>query len=152
MKYKTEATAVSKKQTFSYTRPEYKLDAKANKLVVVGTVDDFKAIQSHKDCALSAILDKFMASPLLVNQRVILNSTDETAVYDHAQATQTDLTELGELITKAEVLRAKYSLPDNLTAQQIFDLVAKASIDVKAKLNTTGGNQNETPQTDTKGE
>lgn len=152
MKYKTEATATSKKQTFSYIRPEYKLDAKLNKLVVVGTVDDFKAIQSHKDCALSAILDKFMASPLLANQRVILNSADENAVFDHAQATQTDLHEFGELITKAETLRAKYSLPDNLTAQQIFDLVAKASNDVKAKLNTNGGNPNETPQTDTKGE
>ena len=150
MMYKTEQTAERKAQTFTYTRPEYKLDAKANKLVVVGTVDDFKAIQSYKDCALSAILDKFMASPLLANQRVILNSTDENAVYDHSQATKTDLTELGDLITKAETLRVKYSLPDSMTAQQIFDLVAKASNDAKAKLQqTSGGIQNETPQTDT---
>lgn len=152
MTYKTEQTPVSKKQTFDYTRPEYKLDSKTNKLVVVGTVDDFKAIQSYKDCALSAILDKFMASPLLANQRVILNSADENAVFNHAQASKTDLTELGELITKAETLRAKYSLPEHLTAQQIFDLVAKASNDVKTKLNSTGGNPNETPQTDTQSE
>ena len=75
---------------------------------------------------------------------------DENAVYDHSQATKTDLTELGDLITKAETLRVKYSLPDSMTAQQIFDLVAKASNDAKAKLQqTSGGIQNETPQTDT---
>lgn len=152
MMYKTETTVKRYAQTFDYIEPEYKLDAKANKLVQIGTVDKFKEIQSHADCALSVILDKFMASPLLANQRVILNDpTAEDVVFDHGSARKTDLTELGELITKAEVLRAKYSLPDTLTPQQIFDLVTKASNDAKAKLNQTGGIVNETPQDEPKG-
>lgn len=152
MKYRTESSNRSLvAQSFSYIEPEYKLDKKTGQLVIVGEVDIAKEIQSNSDCALSAILDKFLGVPLLGQQRVMLNNGNE--VFDHAGA-KTDLTELGTLMQKGEELRSKYGLPDTMTTEQIFALVAKAEADAKAKLQNlqNGGITDETSQDDTQSE
>lgn len=99
-------------QTFSYMRPEYKLDSSKGCLVKVGDINVYELIQSNADCALDKILDKFLMRDNIDNHVVQL--VDDKP-YECASI-NTDLSDLGEAYEKMSKLRDVYNIPANYTS------------------------------------
>lgn len=114
-------------QSFSYTEPEYKLDNKLNKLVVVGTRDLASELNSSLDCALDKIIAKygFIPSP---SPSQVIEGIGNVEVFDD------NLEELQNIVDTAEEYRDKYGFSDDVSIEGIYRLISDNAAKLKSKL------------------
>lgn len=113
IKYRTcEYDTKDNAQKFDYIINDYAYDNAKDCLVVVGTIDIQKKIQSNADCALDKILDKFILHDNIDNHVVQLVNDE---AYDCSNI-DFDLSELGKAYEQLDILKEKYNVPSNYSS------------------------------------
>lgn len=125
-KFKTlQSVEPTKGQTFSSTKPVYRLNKATGELENTGETVDLQAvIDSCIDTALSRALDRLMPKVEEAQDVVQLDVMRE------------DLDLAMETCNRAEEYREKYNLPDDYSVNDIFAHVAKEADILKAKIDT----------------
>lgn len=87
-------------------------------------VDEF--VQSSADTALSAVLDRFLPEYNVSRETFDLTGfpTDENGCVDMS-AVQSDLDELIEMSAVLDEIKGVYSMPDNFTVKDIYEVLNK---------------------------
>lgn len=115
-------------QTFDYLVTDYEWDGVRECLVEKPVKRDlFEEIQSNKDCALDAILDKFGGYPPVQDGRVPVQGIVDLDECERGN----DLLKMASLIDTAEMYREKYNLPLSMSVSEIYDAIEKTAADVK---------------------
>lgn len=118
-------------QKFRSVYPTYELDKKINKLVETGTRDVQKEINSHRECALDLMLDKFLDREKEFKQQYDVVDGDGVVEY---KSSTLDLAELGDALELADIYREKYGLPLSSTPQEVFSYVKQKELEINAKI------------------
>lgn len=121
LKYRTENYLEKVKpvgQTFSTTKPEYKLDEKTNTLKQVGEIDLQALVQSSVECELSRVLDKYGVYP----QGMLPKCEDSSETYINEVAD--DLLSLSDMLSEMEDIRERYGLSADMSYAEIGDWLA----------------------------
>lgn len=110
-------------QKFSNLKPVYRLNKATNELELTDEVIDIQElVNSCKEVALNAILDRFLPQIATSDEIVTVNRM------------QDDLDTMCEAINLAESYRQKYNLSDKLTYTEIFDTIYNKSVELKEKV------------------
>lgn len=94
--------------------------------VIVGKINQQEMIQQYADCALSAILDRFLPEEKEKIYKAPVIETDEI-VDQRAAVFRDDLDALTEILNEAEDMRDRYGLSETATVAEIFADVYKRS-------------------------
>lgn len=115
-------------QTFDYLVTDYEWDGVRECLVEKPVKRDlFEEIQSNKDCALDAILDKFGGYPPVQDGKVPIQGVVDLDETERGN----DLLKMASLIDTAEMYREKYNLPLSMSVSEIYDAIEKTAVEVK---------------------
>lgn len=111
------------KQKFDAVVDEFCYDEKTNTLIIVGKIDLQEQLQSGLSYALDKILDRFLDSSVSSD-----NVVDSDNIFDTTENFK-DLTELGQVIERANYYRELFGLSDELSYDEVFS-------QAQAKLNS----------------
>ena len=107
-------------QSFDYEEPEYKYNVFSKELEVVGKIDTFEQIQSHKDCALDNILERFMGD-------VTETDVDLSDFFNNSNLyekdTRSDLEILQSYYEQVEELRQKFNISDYVDTADVYAVI-----------------------------
>lgn len=128
MKYRNENydRKVNLGQVFDPVIDEWKFSEVDGCPVVVGKINQQEMIQQYADCALSAILDRFLPEEKEKIYKAPVVHTDEI-VDQRAAVFRNDLDVLTDILNEAEDMRERYGLSETATVAEIFAEVQKRS-------------------------
>lgn len=120
-----------KGSVFSEEEDELALDEEKDQIVVVGKVNIQEAIQSHEDCALDKILDKYLNEDgeFTGNRPEIL--PDNGVLHEHKNP---DLADLGEEYERVEILKEQYNIDPALSYEQTLQALKNKKAELDAYL------------------
>lgn len=127
--YRTEGTALESSenlvgQSFDENKPTYRLNKASGELEQDGTVNVQELINSAVSVALERMLDRFLPLSTEIEEKTVeLNSMND------------DLDYLVEAFNKAEDYREKYNLSDNLSIQDIYQVISNKSNELVKEIN-----------------
>ena len=105
--------------SYSEFRPDYVLNDEGDDLVIVGKTNVKELIQSNADCALSALLDKFLGpdyfKSALNNYNIVDTGQVHEVVYDD------DLNLICSQIDDLIYLQKELGLPSTSSLQEIYN-------------------------------
>lgn len=117
----TDSTFVG--QSFDKFKPVYRLNKATGVLEETDEVIDIQeVVNSCKDMALNAVLERFLPSSIVGEDVAIVAKM------------QDDVDKMRDVLSLAEEYRDKYGLSDSLSTQEIFDTISKKSIELKEKI------------------
>lgn len=117
----TDSTFVG--QSFDKFKPVYRLNKVTGVLEETDEVIDIQeVVNSCKDMALNAVLERFLPSSIVGEDVAIVAKM------------QDDVDKMRDVLSLAEEYRDKYNLSDSLSTQEIFDTISKKSIELKEKI------------------
>lgn len=89
---------------------------------LVNTYDMQDLLNSNEDCALSHIIDKYLAGEIVLQQPNVVAESDEVLEVNRAKSA---LDEIQELKESVDVLRKKYNLSDTMSANDVCNFVIR---------------------------
>ena len=101
-------------QNFTPLVPTFILDSKSDCLVETGNKDIQKEIDSHQECALDIMLDKFLDPIKNANIQYVDGITEVANI---------DLIDLADMSKDKEDLAVKYGLNKNASLNDIYDAI-----------------------------
>ena len=113
-------------QSFSNLEKTYQFSSKTKKLVETGVRDVQAEIESHRECALDVMLDKFLDPTAQRPYQLVDGITDVHAI---------DLIDLSDIAVKKEELCIKYGLSPNASLFEIQDVITAKIKESEAKIN-----------------
>lgn len=116
-------------QSFDRLEKTYILNKKTNSLIESGVRDVQEEIDSHKECALDIMLDKFLDPVSTQAPVTLVDGVADTKAYD--------LIDLSDLAIKKEELCLKYGLSPNSSLEQIQDVITKKIKESEVNLDET---------------
>lgn len=113
-------------QSFNSLEKTYQFNSKINKLIEVGFRDVQEEINSHRECALDIMLDKFLDPTAQRPFQLVEGITDVHAI---------DLIDLSDIAVKKEELCLKYGLSPNASLFEIQDVITQKIKESEDKIN-----------------
>lgn len=128
MKYRNENydRNVNLGQVFDPVVDEWKYSEVDGCPVIVGKINQQEMIQQYADCALSAILDRFLPEEKEKIYKAPVVQTDEI-VDQRAAVFRDDLSVLADIVNEAEDMRERYGISETATIAEVFAEVQKRS-------------------------
>lgn len=133
-------TAPSNASEFATESPVYTWSRGEQKLVQTGVNDDYAEIQSHKDCALEAIFDKYNYDGLVQAANAAHNIDSESNDIPDVDLAQDDLDALDDMYDIVEDFRARYGIAETVPVKDVLRYV-----ETTAKETIARGHANNDP-------